>query len=229
MERGAEQYARLARFAGLVGAPDGDVALDEAAVAIAEVLRGRPIHGTAHALDELAAGCDELTFDGLRRYLFDGLGFGGHAGVYDDPHNSFIDVVLDRRRGLPILLATVMIEVGRRAGVPVVGVGMPMHFLVRSGVDPDAFVDPFSGDPLDRRGARQRFDAMTSGRLPWSDGHLDPVRPRAIVARILANLRGSYERRRDPLQVAQVARMRASLPELRAEAADAARLGAIFN
>ena len=78
----------------------------------------RPTDGGARpSLDELAAGCAEPTFDGLRRHLFDELGFAGDAEHYDDPRNSFLDVVLERRRGLPILLATVMIEVGRRAGV----------------------------------------------------------------------------------------------------------------
>ncbi len=65
----------------------------------------------------LAAGCSERSFEGLRHHLFDEVGFAGDSQRYDEPENSFLQLVLTRRRGLPILLATVMIEVGRRAGV----------------------------------------------------------------------------------------------------------------
>jgi regulator of sirC expression with transglutaminase-like and TPR domain len=181
-------------------------------------------------LDELAAGCRDTTFDGLRRHLFDDLGFGGDRHEYDHPRNSFLDVVLERRRGLPILLATVMIEVGRRAGVPLVGVGMPMHFLVRAAADEDAFVDPFTGEALDRQGVRRRFETMTGGRLPWDDRHLAATPARLIVVRMLTNLRASYDRRHDRLGVALVAKMRAAIPELASTApAEAARLGGVLN
>ena len=68
-----------------------------------------------------------------------------------------------------------MIEVGRRVGIAVVGVGMPMHFLVRGAVDDDVFADPFTGVALDRRGAGRRFETMSAGRLPWEDRHLEPT------------------------------------------------------
>ena len=229
MDPGAEQFALLDRFAALVVGDPGRVPLDRAALAMSAVLRGRTPEGALDTLDDVAAGCGERTFEGLRHYLFDELGFGGDAEHYDDPRNSFLDVVLTRRRGLPILLATVMIEVGRRRGIPVVGVGMPMHFLVRSADDPDVFADPFTGAALDRRGARARFDALSAGRLPWEDRHLEPTVTRLIVVRMLTNLRASYERRRDVVHLALVARMRASIPELRAEEGDAVRLSAVFN
>lgn len=229
MDPGAESFARLDRFAALVTGDAGDVPLDRSALAMAAVLRSRQADGALAELDEIAAGCRVRTFDGLRRYLFDELGFGGDAEQYDDPRNSFLDVVLERRRGLPILLATVMIEVGRRGGIPVVGVGMPMHFLVRSADDADVFADPFTGAALDRSGARARFEALSAGRLPWDDRHLEPTAPRLIVVRMLTNLRASYERRHDVVHLALVARMRASIPELRAEAGEAVRLSAVFN
>ena len=131
MDPGAEQFARLARFASLVAGSSGDIPLDRTALAMAAVLRARPVDGALDELDRLAADCPATTFDELRRHLFEDLGFGGDAERYDDPRNSFLDVVLQRRRGLPILLATVMMEVGRRVGIGVVGVGMPLHFLVR--------------------------------------------------------------------------------------------------
>lgn len=233
VDAGAEhevQLARLARFAGLVAGSPDEVPLDAAALAIAAVLRARPTDHALVELDEIAAGCPDTTFAGLRRYVWGTLGFAGDQRNYDSPRNSFLDVVLVRRRGLPILLATVAIEVGRRVGVPVVGIGMPLHFLVRSGEDEDAFVDPFDGAPLDRAGARRRFEALSGGRLPWDESHLAPSARRQMVARMLANLRASYTRRGDRVGVALVARMQAAIPELGPlAAAEAIRLGGVFN
>jgi regulator of sirC expression with transglutaminase-like and TPR domain len=230
MDPGQEQFLRLDRFAAVVSGPTPDVPLDVAALALSSVLRARPADGALDVLDALAAKCPERTFEGVRRHVFDDLGFTGDRHDYDAPRNSFLDVVLERRQGLPILLATVLIEVGRRAGVPIVGVGMPMHFLVRSGDDADAFVDPFSGVALDRVGARRRFESMSGGRIPWDDHHLAPTPARLMVVRMLANLRASYERRHDRVGVALVARMQAAIPETgRAASAEATRLGAVFN
>jgi regulator of sirC expression with transglutaminase-like and TPR domain len=230
MDPGVDAWGRIARFGELVGGDPRAVALDQAALALASVLSARTdVDGALSTLDQLAAGCPDPTFDEVRRYLFDDVGFRGDREHYDDPRNSFLDVVLTRRIGLPILLATVIMEVGRRAGVPVLGVGMPMHFLVRSADDVDCFADPFTGDALDRADVRRLFETMAEGRLRWDERYLEPVAARAIVSRMLANLFASYRRRRDPVQLALVARMRASIPELSAEAAAAARLGAVFN
>ena len=122
-----------------------------------------------------------------------------------------------------------MIEVGRRAGVGVLGIGMPMHFLVGDARDPSSLADPFTGVALDPAGARALFESLAQGTLPWDDGHLEPVPARAIVVRILSNLRASYRQRRDPVRSALVAGLRWRVPELRAERADAARSVAVFN
>ena len=230
MDPGADARARMTRFGELVKGDPRTVALDQAALAMASVLRDlTDVDGALSALDELAGGCADPTFEGMRRYLFDDVGFLGDREHYDDPRNSFLDVVLERKTGLPILLAAVMMEVGRRAGVPVVGIGMPMHFLVRSADDVDRFADPFTGDALDRAGVRRLFETIAEGRLRWVESYLEPVASRGIVSRMLANLFASYRRRRDPVRLALVARMRASIPELAAESTAAARLGAVFN
>jgi len=227
---GAGVSARLAHFAELVGGDAATVPIDDAALALASVLRpATDVDGATSALDRLAAACPDRTFDGLRRFLFDDVGFRGDRENYDDPQNSFLDLVLARRTGLPILLATVMMEVGRRTGVPVVGVGMPMHFLVRAGDDGDRFADPFGGHALGPDGVRRMLETMSQGRLRWDDRYLRPVGARAIVTRMLANLYAGYRRRGDPVRLALVAKMRAAIPELRVEAAAATRLGAIFN
>jgi regulator of sirC expression with transglutaminase-like and TPR domain len=230
MDPGGDAWRRLAQFADLVAGDPRSVEVDRIALAIAAVLRpATDSVGALAALDHLAAECPDATFDGLRRYLFHEVGFRGDREHYDDPRNSFLDLVLARRTGLPILLATVMMEVGRRTEVPVVGIGMPMHFLVRCGRDTDRFADPFTGDALDGAGVRRMFEAMAEGRLRWDESYLEPVIARAIVTRMLANLYASYRRRHDPVCLALVARMRVSIPELRTEQRAAARLGAIFN
>ncbi len=222
--------ARLDRFADLVDRDPALVPLDRAALAIAGVLSGATDDaGALTALDELAAGVSERTFAGLRRHLYDDVGFTGDARDYDDPTNSFLDVVLRRRRGLPILLATVMMEVGRRVGVGVLGIGMPMHFLVGDPKDPQALVDPFTGAPLDPAGARARFVELSGGRLAWDEHHLDPIPAGAVVVRMLSNLQASYARRNDPGRRAMVAMMRWRVPELAAEVAAAPRVLAPFN
>jgi regulator of sirC expression with transglutaminase-like and TPR domain len=230
MDPGADAWGRLARFSELVQGDPRVVPVDSAALAMAAVLRSNTDTSAALAtLDRLAVECPDTTFDGMRRYLFEDLAFRGDREHYDDPRNSFLDVVLGRRTGLPILLATVMMEVGRRADVPVVGIGMPMHFLVRSGRDADHFADPFTGEALDTAGVRQLFETIAEGRLRWDDRYLEPVVARAIISRMLANLHASYRRRRDPLRLALVARMRTAIPELKAEARAAAQLSAILN
>src|SRR5260221_12527656 len=68
----------------------------------------------------------------LNAYLYEELGFSGNREHYDDPRNSFLNEVLDRRLGIPISLAVVYLEIGRRAGLRLEGVNFPGHFLVRA-------------------------------------------------------------------------------------------------
>ena len=82
-------------------------------------------------------------------------------------------------------------ETGRRVDVPIVGIGMPGHFLVRDATSPEHYADPFDGRMLDRDGCRALF-AAAQGQAEFSDELLAPVGPRAIVARLLANLKGIY-------------------------------------
>jgi len=222
--------AGVRRFAELVRGDPRSTPLDRAALAIATVLRSTADADEAMTmLDVIAAECPTPTFEGLRRHLYDDLGFGGDAERYDDPRNSFLDLVLARRRGLPILLATVMMEVGRRIGVPVIGVNMPLHFLVRAGDDADRYVDPFSGRALDAGGSQALLAEVSGGSVPWHDRHLQPVPSRLIVVRMLTNLQGGYQRRHDAVRLALVAQLRATVPELVQETPAAIRLGAVFN
>ena len=140
------------------------------------------------------------TFDALRAHLFEHEGFAGNIDHYDDPENSFLDSVLERRLGIPISLSVLMIAVGRRLGVDVRGVGMPGHFLVLDGERGDVWCDPFHGGALlDVDGCRRRFELVYGGALAFQRAFLAPTPPPAIVARMLANLERS-ELATDPMQ-----------------------------
>ena len=147
------------------------------------------------ALGELAAGCP-ADLPGLRSYLFEDLGFRGNASRYYDPRNSYLHEVRRRRRGIPISLSVLAMEVGRLAGVPLLGIGMPGHFLTRSATDPSLYLDAFSGRLLSTDGVRTLF-ASLAGDVPLDERWLEPVDTAAIVRRMLANLRQIFHVRLD--------------------------------
>lgn len=123
-------------------------------------------------------------------------GFRGATDDYDDPANSLLNEVLERRRGLPIALATLALAVARRVGAPMAGIGMPGHFVVAdlAGHAP-AYIDPFGGwRRIDVADCAALVEGTTG--LAFRPEFLEPVSDRAILTRTLLNLRGSYMRRR---------------------------------
>jgi len=136
----------------------------------------------------------ESAVEALNHYLFEEQGFAGNRDQYYDPRNSMLHRVLERRRGLPITLSVVYMEVGRRAGVRVEGVGMPGHFIVRAEGPNGAasLVDPFEGGTVDYEDCQARLDAVYGGQVALTEEHLRAVPTRAILARILGNLKGVY-------------------------------------
>ena len=130
--------------------------------------------------------------------LFGVIGFAGNRDDYYDPRNSYLNEVLDRRIGIPITLSLLCIEVGRRAGVPLQGIGMPGHFLVNHPDEPNLFVDTFNGGVLlnqEECAALLRQSAGENARLEAR--HLNPVTPREMLARLLRNLKAIYWDRED--------------------------------
>ncbi|MBL8297259.1 MAG: tetratricopeptide repeat protein [Rhodanobacteraceae bacterium] len=133
----------------------------------------------------------------LNAFLFEELGFAGDERNYFDPRNSYLNDVLDRRLGNPISLAIVQITLAQRLGLPLDGVSFPGHFLVRMPLDDGIVVlDPFHrGRTLDlpelRRRARSELSArdIDDQRLA---NLLEPASHRAIVTRMLRNLRLTY-------------------------------------
>jgi regulator of sirC expression with transglutaminase-like and TPR domain len=126
-------------------------------------------------------------------------GFVGDREQYDDPGNSMLDLVLTRRRGLPILLSVIYVEAARRAAIPIAGVGLPGHFVVgHFGTEPPVLLDPFAG------GARIETNAPRNVVRPW--------RADEIVMRMLNNLVAAYDRRGDIGAAIHAARLRLALP-----------------
>jgi regulator of sirC expression with transglutaminase-like and TPR domain len=134
----------------------------------------------------------------LNALLFGEEGFRGNAANYYDPRNSYLNEVLDRRLGIPITLSVIYIEVGRRAGMPLSGVGFPAHFLVAYEAEPRLLVDPFNcGRMLSVAECAQllRDTFGNSGRL--EPGYLAASSPRQILARLINNLKAAYQRTGD--------------------------------
>ena len=162
--------------------------------------------------DRLADGLAGHDVNSVCALLFDSLGLRGSHDDYDDPRNSFLDEVLRRRVGLPISLAVLLIEIGRRCGLPLEGVGMPGHFLVRDLADPERLIDPFeAGRRLDFRGCQNLLRAAIGGDAALDPAMLRGVGPTAIVARMLINLDRSYQRRGDLASLTWVTRLRIAL------------------
>ena len=145
------------QFDRMVGAPDEDIDLARAALLIAaSEYPTLSIERELFHIDAIAEGVASRMDDDtplyqlntLSEYLFDELKFAGNHTNYHDPRNSFLNDVMERRLGIPITLSLLYIEVGKRLGVPLVGIGMPGHFIVRHRDEPDVFVDPFHGGIL---------------------------------------------------------------------------------
>jgi len=130
------------------------------------------------------------------RYLYDSAGFRGNAEDYYDPRNSFLGEVLDRKLGIPISLAVVVLEACDRAGIPAYGVAFPGHFLVRSGSGA-AIIDPFAGRRLGADELKSLYTRATGDHRGPSERLLSPASKSQILLRMLANLRGIYAQRGD--------------------------------
>lgn len=139
----------------------------------------------------------------LRQVLFDEHQFRGDTDTYYDPANCCLHSTLESGRGMPITLAVLMIEVARRVGLDLHGVGAPFHFLVKY-VDPESqdehFLDPFhAGREIDRSALTERLRATNRGAGPNPESFLASVTKRQILQRILTNLKGAGVRKRDYL------------------------------
>jgi regulator of sirC expression with transglutaminase-like and TPR domain len=205
----------LPPFTELAAAPDPP--LDLLALALAAEFRGEDVDvdGALGRLDALGAELadvaarkarDAVEQVGACAGVLCGVhGFTGATDSYDHPDKSMLDLVLETRRGLPILLSVVYVEVARRAGIPLVGVGLPGHFVAgHFGASPPLLVDPFNGG------------------VPFvveedATEHVQPWRAHDIAMRMLNNLVRSYDRRGLLNAAMHAADLRLALPSPDAE------------
>ncbi len=200
------------RFNSLVSRPDPLVPLAETALTLAWEDQGGPSPQAGLALLDSFTAEARLRlahlFDPLERvaalsaYLFDEQGFYGDLHCYSqhDPADSYLDRVLERRTGLPIMLALIYLELGWRLGLPVHGVGLPGHFIVRvAHPRGDQFLDPFAGgagwSQSDCHNQIAQFYGTANPELVRLI--MAPPTRSAIIARILRNLKQTYLARND--------------------------------
>ncbi|HVV86445.1 MAG TPA: transglutaminase-like domain-containing protein [Kofleriaceae bacterium] len=180
----------------------GDRAVDDAAVLAL-------LDGWGDRIRERARGSVSTAMDAIERLLVGELDLHGDEDDYDDPRNSFLPEVLERRRGLPILLSLVYLEVARRAGVPMFGIALPGHFVVgyRTGTGTGTgtgvvVLDPFRRAQILDRAGLEAVVARAGAR--FSPAMITAAPARSIAIRMLRNLIGSFARRgrRDRVQAA---------------------------
>lgn len=243
----------LEYFTTLVSTPDDgeDIPLTEAALSLGQDIDPRLDLVTVQSdIDRLAATLKaRLPADAgqvhklrlLNRYFFQELGFAGNANDYYDPANSYLSKVLERRRGIPISLAVLLMEIGQQVGLPLRGVSFPGHFLVKLKVRAgDLYLDPMTGESLSREQLEERlsefFEASRSTAANdesptfGTDGEslkvalwqaIREATSREILARMLRNLKGIYHGRNDYARLLEVQnRLVVLLPDLHEERRD---------
>jgi len=157
------------------------------------------LNAMAHEARTYLRGDLRSRVTGLCRYLFHEMGFRGNTRDYYDARNSYLNVVLERRTGIPISLSAVAIAVGTRAGLEVVGVGLPGHFVVKAVENgEDVVFDPFHGGrllaPTD---CEHLVTQITEQPFEATPEHLRAVPLGVTVQRMLNNLKGVYLRQGD--------------------------------
>ncbi len=213
MQMHFEVPTTLDYFASLVDS-DGDFALFEAAVSLAQdEYPDLDVQGVLHEMDQLQArlrrrvGANAGQLHKLRtlnQFFFLELGFGVNANDYYDPDNSFIHKVLHSRRGIPITLALVWMEMAQELGLDVRGICFPGHFLVKIDlVLGQAVIDPANGQSLSRENLTERLEPLRRqaasldveiAPLGW---YLQAASEREIMARMLRNLKELHRENKD--------------------------------
>jgi len=193
------------QFLEMIARPDEELDLATAALLIAkEEYPALDVAAYRSRLDGLAAralprvrelhGNPFAVIDALNTCLFVEEGFRGDTEEYFDPRNSFLNEVLDRKRGIPITLSVIYMEVAARLGYAMRGVGFPGHFIVRHATEGrDILIDPFhGGEILMPEDCRWRLKAVFGAEVPFDTRYLDSVGKRQILTRMLENLKAIY-------------------------------------
>ena len=202
-------HSARSRFADVVQKPEPEIDLACAALLIAaeEYPQVTP-EPYLRRLDELAERARDRLWDAtapimmlqeVNRVMFEEEAFQGNRTEYYDPRNSFLNDVIDRRRGIPITLSIVYLELGWRLDLPLHGVNFPGHFLVRyAGEAVQLLVDPFQNGMIRFEDEAQALlDHVYGGSVRMQPEFLRIADRRDILIRLLTNLKGNYLNRRD--------------------------------
>jgi regulator of sirC expression with transglutaminase-like and TPR domain len=201
-------------FARLMQRAEEEFNLDEAALLIARTeyphlnvpdQLGRLDALAFRLLCDLSRPAIEI-IESLNKLLFEKEQFRGNEEEYDDPRNSYLNDVLDRKLGIPISLSLVYIEVARRHDLAVMGVSFPGHFLVKYRTDHnEILIDPYRrGRILTRQDCQELLKAQFGDEAELKPEYFAASTKKQILARMLNNLKGSYVRRHDFTRVLTV-------------------------
>jgi regulator of sirC expression with transglutaminase-like and TPR domain len=205
------------RFAEIIDGPAADRHLDLLCALVATTIdHTADVGEILLGLDNVAKLCPG-SFDGIVDTLFSSGMFAGDGDDYHHPRNSLLHEVLVRQKGMPITLSVLAIEVGKRRGVPIRGIGLPGHFVIRD-KQSGMFADPFGrGLRYDEAGMITSWRQRMGDDVTFRPSMLAPVGAREIVLRILNNLKHSLVNRNEPVLLARLAALRTAFPELEDE------------
>ena len=200
-------------FAHMVQRPEEDIDLGAAALLIAEEeYPGLDVASYVQKLDRIASGVRKrlpsrapaqepaAAIQALNGQIFEEEAFHGNQKDYYDPRNSFLNEVIDRKTGIPVTMSILYMEVARRIGFDIEGVGFPGHFLVKHVGErkQTIVIDPFfGGRTLDADDLRQMLSSIHGRAMPLEQRHLLSVGKKQILSRLLHNLRSVYSDRGD--------------------------------
>ena len=209
----------------LLEGPDDQLDLERGAFLIARyAYPGLDVEAYTRKLDAIAEEVldrigtrvsGEETVKTLGRYLFTEQGFRGNTKNYYEPDNSYLNRVIDRRTGIPISLSVFYLLIGKRLSLPIHGIGMPGHFLIKYEAERyKMFVDCFNAGALLTEKDCQRF-LMQAG-YGFEDKYLQPSSLRAILARMLKNLVAVYDKMNEHVKRDRLTRFMEILGETKA-------------
>jgi regulator of sirC expression with transglutaminase-like and TPR domain len=215
-----ERLSDLAYFRMLVSDAE-KIPLFEAAASLAQdEYPGLDLENVLSTLEQLgrrlSERCRNLSTELKRlqetsRFFYKELGFVGNVNNYYDPDNSFLHRVLESRRGIPITLAIIYIELARTVGLDAEGVSFPGHFLIKINLHEGPVVlDPFTGQSLSKEDLFERLEPYRKGFGLNDDSEvpiglfLQPAKPKDILLRMLRNLREVYSQQGQPEKVKKV-------------------------
>jgi regulator of sirC expression with transglutaminase-like and TPR domain len=225
----------IREFAAYVAREPEQILLDEAALLLARTqYPGLDIPAQLARLDDLAGRADcnpdlppQANITRLNQLLFEVENFAGNEEEYDDPRNSYLNEVLDRKTGIPITLSLIYQEVARRCGLPVVGVGFPGHFLAKY-LTPtgEILLDPYHrGAIVSLQDCEEKLKTQFGEQAEFRPSYLAATSAKQTLSRMLNNLKASFFRRKDFARVLTMIEMAVAVdPASRQEIHDRAMI-----